>query len=82
MIRLCGVFLLAATLSGCAAMTFIGETEADLLPSWAGGLPKNTPPRPGEAGYRKLVTQIEGRASASFGQAPAQATQATSPASR
>ena len=54
--------LAALTLSGCAVMSFVGETEADMLPTWLGGLPANTPPRPGEAGYRKVVMQAEGTA--------------------
>jgi len=34
----------------------------DKLPEWAGGPPKDLPPRPGEPGYAAYELQVEGKA--------------------
>lgn len=41
--------LIALSLSGCGAInSFMASTLADVVPEWAGGLPKGAPPRPGD----------------------------------
>ena len=48
---LCGAFGLA----GCGSM---GPTIGDALPQWAGGLPKDAPPRPGTPEYEEYQRRI------------------------
>jgi len=80
-----GIGLLSAALllGGCSASDKLFEamqapTHAiiDKLPEWAGGPPKNLPPRPGDPGYAAYELQVEGKA------APAPASQAAAPSSR
>lgn len=69
--------LLAASLplAGCGALnTGLSSMIADNLPSWAGGLPKDAPPRPGDPGYEAY--EREQQAKALMGAPPA-ATPAT-----
>lgn len=48
---LCG----ALGLAGCGS---VGPTIGDALPQWAGGLPKDTPPRPGTPEYEEYQRRI------------------------
>ena len=63
----------ALMLSSCASTSgFI----ADNLPEWAGGLPRDAPPRQGAPGYRAYLRSLGGEEGASTAAAPA----ATAPA--
>lgn len=42
-------------LAGCGTM---GPTIGDALPQWAGGLPKDAPPRPGTPEYEEYRRRI------------------------
>jgi len=64
----------ALLVGGCSASDKLFEavqapTQAIIykLPEWAGGPPKNLPPRPGEPGYAAYELQVEGKTA----QAPA-----------
>jgi hypothetical protein len=48
-------------LGGCSGSPAVGNYIADNLPPWAGGLPKNTPPRPGSARYAAYLRAIKGQ---------------------
>jgi hypothetical protein len=64
------ICLLAATLSGCSSTrSFVSSTVADVLPEWAGGLPADAPPRPGEAGYDKFMHDLNAELAAPKGKA-------------
>jgi hypothetical protein len=64
MIRLVALLFLGAALASCAS----GAREAkvgkfiDMIPEWAGGLPKGVPPRPGTPGYEAHRKGIDERA--------------------
>jgi hypothetical protein len=53
-------------LAGCGVLHDVsakgGEFVGDHLPVWAGGLPKDVPPRPNDPGYQQWVRKIEGKA--------------------
>jgi hypothetical protein len=52
--------LLAAALSGCGTVNEkMSETMGDYIPQWAGGLPKDAPPRPGTAKYDAYMAERE-----------------------
>ena len=62
------VLLIAATaLASCAE---VSHTVADLVPHWAGGLPKNTPPRPGTPEYDAWLQQRQAEAARDKSQDP------------
>jgi hypothetical protein len=42
-----------------AACNSIGATVSDVLPEWAGGLPKDAPPRPGTPEYEEFRRRLE-----------------------
>jgi len=67
-----GVALAGLLLSACASSN--GNFIGDNLPEWAGGLPPDTPPRPGTPGYQAYLQQINGDAAAA---APPVATAAS-----
>jgi hypothetical protein len=50
---LCG--LLAPGLTGCGS---VGPLVGDALPQWAGGLPKDIPPRPGTPEYEEYRRRL------------------------
>jgi hypothetical protein len=64
MIRLVALLFLGAALASCAS----GAREAnvgkviDMIPEWAGGLPKGVPPRPGTPEYEAHRKGIDERA--------------------
>ena len=47
MIRLIALLILGTALASCAS----GTHKVDMIPEWAGGLPKGVPPRPGTPEY-------------------------------
>ncbi len=51
---LCAALLLL--LSGCGEISSrMAETIADYWPTWAGGEPKDTPPRPDDPRYQQFI---------------------------
>jgi hypothetical protein len=48
MIRLIALLILGTALASCASGT---HKIVDMIPEWAGGLPKGVPPRPGTPEY-------------------------------
>ena len=77
--------LFAATILLCAclalgACTSFSGYVADNWPTWAGGMPKDVPPRPGAPGYNEFIAHQHGdEAAASAAVAPAPVA-ATAPA--
>ena len=63
MIRLVALLFLGTALASCAS----GAREAnvgkviDMIPEWAGGLPKGVPPRPGTPEYEAYRKSIDER---------------------
>lgn len=52
------ILLLAISLSGCGSISsFLGTTLADYIPAWAGGLPKDAPPRPDDPRYQQYLEE-------------------------
>ena len=52
--------LAAAMLGGCSSVNErMGPMVADTLPSWAGGLPKDAPPRKGTPEYDAYMREQE-----------------------
>jgi hypothetical protein len=64
-IRILSVFALivmASSLSGCGSIsTWLADTMADHIPAWAGGLPPDTPPRPGTREYDEWMKERGGK---------------------
>jgi hypothetical protein len=83
MIRLACLCMLAATLSGCGVVRGMtvntGEFFADHLPEWAGGLPADAPPRPGDPRYAKYIEEQNAKATQNKQLTPAADTQAVPP---
>jgi hypothetical protein len=52
------VFLLGLALGSCAPLA---ATVTDAWPTWAGGMPKDVPPRPGAPGYAEFMAHQEGK---------------------
>jgi hypothetical protein len=63
-------------LSGC---TSFANTVSDHWPTWAGGMPKDVPPRPGAPGYEEFLSHQQGKDAAPTA-ANASATGAAQPA--
>lgn len=54
--------LLAAGLAGCAAVNEkVSAGMGDYIPQWAGGLPRDAPPRPGTPEYDQFMKDRERR---------------------
>jgi hypothetical protein len=54
-------------LGGCSSVAgFVSDT----VPTWAGGMPKDVPPRPGAPGYEEFIAHQQ-RQDAAAGTAPA-----------
>jgi len=50
------VMVAGVALGGCGSISDVLSTViADNLPAWAGGLPENTPPRPGDPKYEEFM---------------------------
>ncbi len=51
---------LAVTLSGCGTINEkMSAAMGDYIPTWAGGLPPDAPPRPGTAKYDEFMRERE-----------------------
>ena len=71
--------LAGALLGGCASINEkMGPTVADTLPAWAGGLPKDAPPRKGTPEYDAFMKEQERKR---LEPAPANANASTAPSS-
>lgn len=55
--RLMALFVIASVLSSCTS-----AGVGDYVPNWAGGLPKNAPPRPGTPEYDAYIQKLRDRA--------------------
>jgi hypothetical protein len=58
------VFVIGAAvlLSGCGSInSWVASAMANDIPTWAGGLPANAPPRPGTAEYDAYRKEIEAK---------------------
>jgi hypothetical protein len=58
MARLVALLLALTPLVSCAG---IGAGIGEAIPTWAGGMPKNLPPRPGTPEYEEYKNRLEGR---------------------
>ena len=57
---LCAVALLAGGVAGCGTINEkMSAGMGDYIPQWAGGLPKDAPPRPGTAKYDAFMAERE-----------------------
>ena len=56
--RLVLLIISGMVLASCASGGAIG----DMIPHWAGGLPKNAPPRPGTPEYEAYIQQLQAEA--------------------
>ena len=55
-----GLALLTCGLGGCGTINAnLAAGISDTLPSWAGGLPPDAPPRPGSAKYDEFMRERE-----------------------
>ena len=64
------------SLSGCGALnTGLSSMIADNWPTWAGGLPKDAPPRPGDPAYEAYEREQEAKTLMGARPTPAAATQ-------
>lgn len=61
------MFLMCLALGSCASFS---NYVSDHWPTWAGGMPKDVPPRPGEPGYEEFISHGQ----AGVGPSPAIAT--------
>jgi hypothetical protein len=66
-ILLCDMHNMARFFALSIAITFLasctsGGVIGDLLPHWAGGYPKNAPPRPGTPEYEVFRQELEAKA--------------------
>ncbi len=52
------VLLSGLALGSCAS---VSATVSDHWPTWAGGLPKDVPPRPGTPGYDEFMVHQQGK---------------------
>jgi hypothetical protein len=63
MIRLSALLILGIALASCASGAYeanVGKA-IDMIPEWAGGLPKGVPPRPGTPEYEAYRKSIDER---------------------
>jgi hypothetical protein len=61
------LLVLGTALASCSG----SGTIADRVPAWAGGLPKDVPPRPGMPEYDAHKERLEGRGKVDAAQQPA-----------
>src|ERR1700683_128666 len=52
------VLLTGLALGSCAS---VSSTVADHWPTWADGMPKDVPPRPGAPGYEEFLVHQQGK---------------------
>ncbi len=55
-------------LGGCSS---VANVVTDNVPTWAGGMPKDVPPRPGAPGYEEFISHQQRQDAAAAGTAPA-----------
>ncbi|WP_316189113.1 MULTISPECIES: hypothetical protein [unclassified Bradyrhizobium] len=54
--------LLTASVAGCASVNEkVSAGMGDYIPQWAGGLPRDAPPRPGTPEYDQFIKERERR---------------------
>lgn len=53
------ILFAASTLASCGS---VSEFVTDHWPTWAGGEPKDVPPRPGAPGYAEFIARQQGNA--------------------
>jgi hypothetical protein len=77
-LALTALFGVALALGGCSSFAgFVSDT----WPTWAGGIPKDAPPRPGAPGYEEFIAHQHRQDAAVGGAAaPGAAAQAGTPA--
>jgi hypothetical protein len=68
---LTAALVLSLALAACAGLS---NSVSDNWPTWAGGMPKDVPPRPGAAGYEEFIAHQQS------GGAAATASPQTAPA--
>jgi len=63
MIRLVALLILGTALTSCASGAYQANVGKfiDMIPEWAGGLPKGVPPRPGTPEYEAYRKGIDER---------------------
>ncbi|MEA2994768.1 MAG: hypothetical protein QOG74_317 [Alphaproteobacteria bacterium] len=60
LLTLIALALAASGLSGCGTINgYLASGVSDYLPQWAGGLPRDAPPRPGSAKYDEFMRERE-----------------------
>jgi hypothetical protein len=60
LLTLISLALSACSLGGCGSINAnLAAGISDTLPSWAGGLPPDAPPRPGSAKYEEFMRERE-----------------------
>jgi hypothetical protein len=60
LLLLVGVALQAGSLAGCGTLNErLAAGVSDAIPTWAGGLPADAPPRPGTAQYDEYMRERE-----------------------
>lgn len=68
---------MALCLSGCGAVnSYMASSVADVMPEWAGGLPKDAPPRPTDPRYSDYLKEQDQKLGIKPGEDPAAATAA------
>jgi hypothetical protein len=68
--RLAATALLGVCL-GLGACSSVAGVVTDNVPTWAGGMPKDVPPRPGAPGYEEFISHQQRQDAAATGAAPA-----------
>jgi hypothetical protein len=58
MVRIAALLIAGLALAGCASGGKVGE----ILPEWAGGYPKDLPPRPGTPEYDEFRQKLDAEA--------------------
>jgi hypothetical protein len=62
LLTLIALALAACGLSGCGTINgYLASGVSDYLPHWAGGLPRDAPPRPGTAKYDEFMRARESK---------------------
>jgi hypothetical protein len=54
-------FVVCLALASCSSFS---NTVSDNWPTWAGGMPKDVPPRPGAPGYDEFIAHQQGNSAA------------------
>ena len=55
--------VVVSLLSGCGSInTYLAETMADKIPTWAGGVPKDSPPRSTDPRYAAFLEEQKAHA--------------------